>query len=355
MAQQHVRFCTSRDGVRIAFAISGSGPVLVRAPHFLTHLEQDWNVPLRRYWLELVGRHFTIVRFDPRGCGLSDREPPEISSERFREDLEAVVDAAGLDRFALLGPSQGASVAIEFAVRHPARVSHLVLYGAFARGKLARGDGFQVEDALAQLKLVELGWGADDPAYRQVFASQLMPGASAESHAILTEMMRFSATPRDAVRLMRMAYDIDVVEAAKRVRCPTLVLHCRGDRRVPHDEGRLLATLIPGAQLTTLESNNHMMPADDAAWPDYMDALRRFVSGAPTDKLADLSEREREVLEQLARGHDNATIARELGLSEKTVRNHLTRIYEKMQVHRRGEAIVRAREAGLGAALTGTS
>lgn len=352
MMSQQVRFCTTSDGMRIAFALTGVGPAVVRAPHWLTHIEYDWSMPVRRHWIEGLSRTYTLVRFDPRGCGLSDRDPGDISLERWVEDLEAVVDAAGLDRFPLIGPSQGAAVAIEFAARFPKRVSHLVLVGAFARGKFKRQSAAQSADAEAQLKLVELGWGSDDPAYRQVFASQIMPGGSPEAVASLTEMMRLSASPAYAVRLIRMFYDIDVSATAARVRCPTLVIHSRGDRRVPHEEGRLLAGMIPGARFVTLESINHMLPADDPAWPEFIAQIRAFLPSAAPSRLHGLSPREAEVLEQLARGLDNPRIAAALGLSEKTVRNHLTRIFEKIAVHHRGEAIVRAREAGFGSSIT---
>jgi pimeloyl-ACP methyl ester carboxylesterase/DNA-binding CsgD family transcriptional regulator len=347
MISQHVRFCTSDDGTRVAYAVTGSGPVLVRAPHWLTHLEHDWKMDVRREWIERLSRHFTLVRFDPRGCGLSDRNVAELSLESWVADLEAVARAERLERFALLGPSQGGAVAIVYAVRHPARVSQLILFGAFARGKLARDDAAQIEDAHAQLKLVELGWGSDDPAYRQFFAAQMIPGASPDAQKSLTEMMRLSASPAYASRLIRMFYEIDIAEAARRVRCPTLVFHSRGDRRVPHEEGRQLAALIPGARLVTLESINHMLPPQDAAWEPFLRELLHFLP-PPVGGLSVLSEREREVLEEVARGLDNATIAALLGVSEKTIRNHVTRIFDKMRVRRRAEAIVRAREAGLG-------
>ena len=342
---QAVRFCQTSDGVRVAYAATGSGAPLVRAPHWLTHIEFDWQMPVRRHWIEEFSKTYRYFRFDPRGTGLSQRDAPEIGLEGWVRDLEAVVDAAGLARFALLGPSQGGAVAIEYAVRHPERVSRLVLVGAFARGKNKRSPE-QSEDARAQLKLVELGWGSDDPAYRQVFASQMMPTGSAQEVASLTEMMRLSATPATAVQIVRMLYDIDVMASARRVGCPTLLLHSRGDRRVPHEEGQFLAGLIPGARFVTIESINHLLPADDPAWPTLVAHLREFVPS--TSLPADLSERERDVLEQLANGLDNGGIAERLGMSEKTVRNHMTRIFEKIGAHHRGEAIVLARQAGYG-------
>jgi pimeloyl-ACP methyl ester carboxylesterase/DNA-binding CsgD family transcriptional regulator len=345
--KQKVRFCTARDGVRIAYAVSGEGPVLVRAPHWLTHLEYDWNFPVRRQWIEELSKTYTFVRFDPRGCGLSERKLLNASLDEWVCDLEAVVDAAGLQRFALLGPSQGGAVAIRYAARHAQRVSHLVLFGAFGRGKLMRGNAAETEDALAQLKLVELGWGSDDPAYRQVFASQMMPGASPQEMASLTEMMRVSASAEHALRLIRMFYSIDVMDTAASLRCATLAVHSRGDRRVPHDEGRLLAAQIPGAQFVTLESINHMLPRGDPAWEPFLAELQAFYPPG-AGGLQVFTARELEVLTHLAQGLDNARIAAKIGLSEKTVRNHMTRVFEKLNVQHRGEAIVRARKAGLG-------
>lgn len=349
MIAQRVRFCRTDDGIRIAYAVTGSGPVLVRAPHFLTHIEYDWRMPVRRHWIETLSKIYTVVRFDPRGCGLSDRDPPQISLDRWVSDLETVVDSASLSRFALFGPSQGGAVAIEYAVRHPERVNRLILFGAFARGKLARKSAAEIEDANAQLKLVELGWGSDDPTYRQVFASQLMPGASLDDQRLLAEMMRLSTSPECAARLIRMFYEIDVVATARRIACPTLLFHARHDRRVPYDEGLVLAGMIPGARLVTLETINHMPPPEDPAWPVFLRELRAFLESGKDGALAELTPREIEVLEQLAQGLDNRSIAIHMGVSEKTVRNHLTRVFEKIGVRRRGQAIVWAREAGLGA------
>jgi pimeloyl-ACP methyl ester carboxylesterase/DNA-binding CsgD family transcriptional regulator len=346
---QPVRFCQTVDGVRIAYAVTGAGPALVRAPHWLTHVEYDWQMPVRRHWIEELSRGYRFVRFDPRGSGLSDRDAPDVGVTGWVRDLEAVTQAAALDRYALLGPSQGGAVAIECAVRHPEQVSRLVLVGAFARGKLKR-DPAQAEDAQAQLRLVELGWGSDDPAYRQLFANQMMPTGSPEAVASLCEMMRMSATPADATRMIRALYTIDVEASARAVRCPTLLMHSRGDRRVPHAEGRLLASLIPGARFVTLESINHLLPADDPAWPEFVARIREFVPSR--DARTDLSHRELDVLNLLACGLDNTQIAERLGLSEKTVRNHLTRVFDKIGARHRSEAIVRAREAGYGALET---
>jgi pimeloyl-ACP methyl ester carboxylesterase len=350
MAFQRVRFCTADDDVGIAYALSGSGPPLVRAPHWLTHIEHDWAAPIRRHWLDEFSRNNLLVRFDPRGCGLSERNATDISFDRWVEDLHCVVRAAGVDKFTLFGASQGGAVAVAYAARHPERVERLVLLGAFGRGKLKRAvSATDHSDAITQLKLVEIGWDSDDPAYRQFFASQFMPAASFDEIRSLAEMMRLSAAGAIAAQLIRMFYEIDVTALAGRVRCPTLAFHARGDKRVPHEEGRLLASTIPGARLITLQTDNHMLSSTETEWPRFLAELRAFVPGsAARETIGGLSARETEVLKQLAQGLDNAQISARLGMSEKTVRNHLTHIFEKMQVHHRGEAIVRAREAGLG-------
>ncbi len=354
---QQIRFCTSSDGVRIAYAITGSGPLLVRAPQWISHLEHDWdNVVWQRSLAELSSGH-ALLRMDERACGLSDWNVPEISFEAWVRDLEAVVDAAGFDRFALLGQSQGGAIAIEYAARHPERVSHLVLHGAYARGRLKRElTPAQVEDAEVQLKLIELGWGQDEPAYRQVFASQFMPGGTLKHLRAWCELQRAAASPSNAVRIIRAFYTIDARESARQVRCPTLVLHSRGDQRVPFEEGRLLAALIPGARLVPLESPNHILLEEEPAWTQFFAELRAFlprgqgaVSAAqPSSSLAQLTEREAQILECIAQGMGNAEIAARLDLSAKTVRNHITHIFDKLAVEHRGQAIVLAREAGFG-------
>lgn len=350
---QQVRFCTTADGVRIAYAVTGKGIPLVRAPHWLTHIEYDWQTPIWSYWLDELSRGYSLLRFDQRGCGLSDWEVADISFEGWLRDLETVVDAAGFDRFALLGMSQGAAIAIEYAVRHSERVTHLVLLGAYARGRLKRdATPRQIDDAETQLKLVELGWGQEDPAYRQVFASQFMPGASLDQLRAMSELMRVSASAENAVRFMRCFYSIDVRDAAQRVACPTLLLHGRDDVRCPFEEGRLLAGLIPRARLVPLATKNHVLLRDEPAWKQFMDEMRAFLGSEhrPQDdpRFAGLSQREAEVVEQLAQGLDNAQIAARLGLAEKTVRNHITHIFDKIEVENRSQAIVLAREAGLG-------
>jgi len=352
-SSRSVRFCTSFDFARLAFAITGAGPKLAYAPHWLTHIEEDQHCAAVPPWHVALSKRFTVVRFDQRGCGLSDRDVADISFGAWVRDLECVIEAAGFDRFALLGNSQGASIAVEYAARHPERVSHLVLYGGYARGRLQRAPTAQErDDAELQVKLIELGWAKGDPSYRDVFSRQFMPSATLEQLDALSELERISASPATAARIVRAFYAIDVRESAQRIRCPTLVLHSRGDRRVPLEEGRLLASLIPEARLVALDSDNHILLPNEPAWRRYFDEIDAFLPGttpAGASALGELTPREIEILERIAQGLDNSQIAAHLSLSEKTVRNHITRIFDKLQVDNRSRAIVLAREAGLGA------
>ena len=241
-ARQQIRFCTTADGVRLAYATSGKGPPLLRVGSFINHLDFDWDSPVWRHWLRELSRDHTLVRYDARACGLSDREVPDISFDAWVNDLEAVADAAGLERFALLGASQGAPIAIAYAVRHPERVSHLVLYGGYTRGRLRWSDSALArEEALTMPRLAELGWGKDNAAFRQFFTTQFIPGGTPEQHAWFNELERVSVSPANAARFMNVTNDLDVSDLAPRVACPTLVLHSKRDARVPFDEGRLMA------------------------------------------------------------------------------------------------------------------
>jgi pimeloyl-ACP methyl ester carboxylesterase/DNA-binding CsgD family transcriptional regulator len=351
--RQTIRFCTSGDGVRLAYAISGNGSPLVKAANWLTHIEFDAASPVWRHWLfELSSRH-TYIRYDERGCGLSDWDAADLSFESWVRDLEAVVDAAGLARFALLGMSQGSAVAIAYAARHPERVSHLVLCGAFARGRaLWANSKRELEENEAAIHLAELGWQKENPAFRQTFAALLIPDAPAEHHRSFTELMRQTTSAGTAGRLLREFTTLDVQRLAERIHCPTLVLHSRHDVRVPLEEGRRVATFIPGARFVPLESCNHILLEHEPAWGEFVAQVRAFVPAAVSPEkssvLSPLSARELEVLELIAQGLDNSAIAARLALAEKTVRNHINRIFDKLKVPNRAQAIVLAREAGLG-------
>ncbi len=347
-----IRFCTSGDGTRLAYAIAGNGPPLVRSPHWFTHLEHDWNNPGMRPWVDDLSKRYAVLRFDQRGTGLSDREGLEITFDRQISDLGAVVDAAGLDRFALLGLSQGSATGIAYAARHPERVSHLVLCGGFTRGWAKRGSPETMEQWQMQVKLIEFGWDRADSSFRQVFSTQFMPDAPIEAIRSFNDFMPLTSSAKTAAAIFSANSTIDVQEEARRVKCPTLVLHGRGDLRIPFEEGRLAAGLIPGSRFVGLETNNHLMMQNEPAWRDFLAALTEFYppSAVAREQAAfpGLTGREREVLEFIAQGLDNAQIAARLELSEKTVRNNITHIFDKIGAENRSQAIVLARESGLG-------
>ena len=277
---QEIRLCTSEDGVRIAWAASGEGPVLVKTANWLNHVELDWESPVWRPWLAALSRGRRLVRYDERGNGLSDWNVPELSLDAFVRDLEAVVEAAGLERYALLGMSQGCAVAVAHAVRRPERVSRLVLYGGFARGWRVRGKPREVQTAEAVLTLARHGWGAAQPAFRQLFTSLFFPGASAELMAAFNELQRRTASPENAARLGQAIGDLDVTMLLPQVRVPTLVLHARHDGLIPFAEGRRLASGIPGARLVPLESANHLLVEGEPAWSRLVAELQQFLGGS---------------------------------------------------------------------------
>ena len=352
--RQAIRFCRSRDGTCIAYAKTGSGPPLVKAANWLSHLEHDLNSPVWRHWIAELSRRHALLRYDERGCGLSDWDA-DLSLDLWADDLASVVDAAGLERFALFGISQGAAIAVTYAVRYPDRVSHLVLLNGYARGRSRRGDGpVEQEKAQMMLRLAEIGWGQENAAFRQFFTTLFIPGGTQEQHRWFNELERISTSPRNAARFMRVLYDIDVVDLLPRVACPTLVLHSAGDVAVPFAEGRLVAGAIPGARFVPLASANHVLLDSEPAWQRFLEEVDAFLPGAVPSaapvrrEFLALTPRERELLGLIAQGRDNAQIAATLGLAEKTVRNHVSSIFAKLEVENRGQAIVLARTHGFG-------
>jgi pimeloyl-ACP methyl ester carboxylesterase/DNA-binding CsgD family transcriptional regulator len=279
LAEQRVHFTKSFDGTRIAYALSGNGPPLVKIATFMSHLEYDWESPIWRHLLEELNRDHTLIRYDERGNGLSDWDVEDVSFEAWVRDLEAVVDAAGLDRFPLFANSQGGTVAVAYTVRHPERVSHLILYGAYARGWLNRDlTEEQLEEEKLIIDLMRVGWGRENPAFRQVFATQLRPDATIEELRAFDEQMRISTSAENAARLESEMHRTDVCALAPLVTVPTLVIHARGDAGVPFEEGRLLASLIPNAQFVALESNNHLLTEHEPAWAKFVSAFRSFLN-----------------------------------------------------------------------------
>jgi pimeloyl-ACP methyl ester carboxylesterase/DNA-binding winged helix-turn-helix (wHTH) protein len=276
-ARQDIRYCTSSDGVRLAYATTGSGPPLVKASNWLTHLDFEWGSPIWRHWYAELSRHHRLVRYDERGNGMSQRDVDDVSFDTWVRDLETVVDAAGLDRFPLLGISRGGSIAIAYAVKHPERVTHLVLYGAFPAGLNRYGTPEQIEARRALTSLVRLGWGLNNPAFCKTFTCRFIPEASPEHELWFDELQRVSTSPANAARLMERDGNIDVRPLLSQVQAPTLVIHCDRDQVVSPERGRQLAAGIPGARYVSLPGANHLMLEEERAWSLFLEELGLFL------------------------------------------------------------------------------
>ncbi len=343
--RQSIRLTKSADGTAIAWAEVGSGPALVKASNWLTHLEYDAESPIWRHWIRFFAERYRFVRYDERGCGMSERNVAELSVDRSAEDLESVIDAAKPKApFVLLGISQGGAAAIRYAVAHPEQISHLVLYGAYTLGRAKQGNRQVEEDARARIALTRSGWGQNNPVYRQLFTSRFVPGASDEQIRWFNDLCRVTATADMAARIMDFRMNVDETEWLPRVSVPTLVLHARGDEAVSPAQSRLIAARLPGAQLVELESRNHILLDSEPAWARFKQEVLSFTgraaAGEEDRRLESLSPRARDILERIAKGCTNAEIGRQLFISEKTVRNHVTRVFEKLGVSSRAQAIV---------------
>jgi DNA-binding winged helix-turn-helix (wHTH) protein/pimeloyl-ACP methyl ester carboxylesterase len=275
---QEIRFCTTADGVRIAYALAGSGRPVLKAGNWLNHLEYDWKSPVWSHLLKWMAAKRQLIRYDARGNGLSDWSVSDISFDAYLRDLESVADASGVERFALFGISQGVAVCIAYAAKYPERVSHLVLYGGFARGRRIRGTLDDIEQAEALITLMRTGWGQENPAFRQVFTSMFLPGGTPEQMQWFNELQKTTTSPNNAVRMRFVSDTLDVNDLLAKVKAPTLVLHCKDDAVQPFSEGMFIAGGIPGARFVALEGRNHLILESDPGWPKFRDEVDRFLA-----------------------------------------------------------------------------
>jgi len=349
--RQRVRYLRTADGVQLAWAEVGAGPRMIKAANWLSHLEHELESPVWGHWIRFFSGHFRFLRWDERGCGMTDRDVEDLSLDRFLEDIDAVAVASGAgEPFALLGISSGAAICAAYAARHPERVSRLVLYGGYARGWAARGDASGERQYAAMLELMRLGWGKENPVFRQIFTSRFIPGGSEQQIGWYNDLCRRTSTGEMAARLLEARANVDVTGSLGAVQTPTLVIHARDDEVCPVSEARLLAAGIPGAQFVELDSRNHILLEEEPAWARFQDVVLDFM-GLPARKGLDaafdhLTTREREVLVLITEGLANAAIGERLAISEKTVRNHISNLFDKLGVWTRAQAIVFARDRG---------
>lgn len=351
--RQRIRYLRTEDGVQLAWAEIGTGPILVKAANWLAHLEYEPESPVWGHWIRFFGEHFRFLRWDERGCGLTDRTVDDLSFERWLGDLDAVVAASGVDEpFALLGISSGAAICAAYAARRPERVSRLILYGGYARGWAKRADSEVERQYRAMLELIRVGWGKENPVFRQVFTSRFIPGGSAAQIGWFNELCRRTSDGEMAARLLEARSTVDVSGLLGTIEAPTLVIHSRDDEVCPVSEARRLATGIPGAQFVELDSRNHILLEDEPAWARFQEVVLDFMGfAAPSDGAEDpafarLTAREREVLALICQGLANADIGQSLAISEKTVRNHISNLFDKLGVWTRAQAMVFARDHG---------
>ncbi len=351
-AKQRIRYVKTRDGVRLAWAEAGSGPILLKAANWLTHLSHEWDSPVWRHWIRFLSGNFRYIRHDERGCGMTDWTVGDLSIERWIEDLEDIAAAADIkEPVTLLGISQGAATCVGFAAKNPELVSKIILYGGYARGPFRRGSPEKESFYRAMIDLVRIGWGSDNPAFRQVFTSRFIPGGTDEQVGWYNDLCRKTTSPELAAKLLESRTTVEVTHLLEKVKAPTLVLHSREDDIVPFEEGQILAAGIPGAQFVELESKNHVLLESEPAWQQFCDEVLEFTgikgqAGSEDPAFSSLSPRERDILSLITRGLGNADIADQLNISEKTVRNHVSNVFDKLGVWTRAQAIVFARDRG---------
>ena len=337
--EQEIRFCRGRDGVRLAYAIHGSGPPLVVVSCWLSHLQHDWHSPVWRHFLDQLGEIATVVRYDERGFGMSDWAVEDFSLEARVGDLEAVLAAAGLERFALLGMSGGSAVALAYAMAHPGQVSRLVLYGTVC-GEPASWtpDEWALEETFRSM--IRLGWAKEDADFRRVFTRRFIPDATEEQMRWFDDLQRMSTSPANAVASRIARQQVDLRDQLSRIIAPTLVLQAIGDRMTTFDNAVTVSSQIRDARLVTLESRNHVLLGDEPAWRVFIDEVSAFLEPerrehaehAPDRSAEELTPRERDILRLAADGRTNDEIATALVLSVRTVERHLSNTYAKLGV-----------------------
>jgi len=348
--RQIIRYVTTDDHVRLAWAYSGQGPPLVKAANWITHLEYDWESPVWRHWIEFLSQHFSLIRYDERGNGMSQHDVADVTEKHWLPDLETVIGVARPEApFALLGISQGAVAAIQYAAKYPERVSQLIIYGGYARGWDRRGSAEAKREMRAMIEFTELGWGRAEPIYRRLFTRRFLPDGAEEQLAWFDAHCTTTTNPTMAAKLLRSRGPVDVRDLLSTIESPTLVIHARGDLVTPLRYGQEIAAAIANAQFVQLDSRNHILLDDEPAWARFKEVVLEFTgakSRVAKGVFESLSERENEILAQILAGKTNQEIGDTLFISEKTVRNHITRIYGKLGVKTRAQAMVRAREQG---------
>ena len=353
MAPQRVQFCQAPDGTRIAYAVHGQGPPLLVSTCWLSHLQFDWESPVWRHFLNDLGRFATVIRYDERGHGLSDWDVTDHGLEARVGDLEAVADASGFDRFALMAMAQGGPVAITYTDRHPERVSRLLFYGSYASARRGlSADELELEDAFGQM--IKHGWARPESTFRRVFTSLMIPGATEDQMRWLDDLQRVAASASTAYTARAQRQQANAEPLLAGIQVPALVLHSVGDRMNTFEYGRHLAAEIADARLVALPSDNHIVLEDEPAWPMFVEQVQAFLAadaeahpagsdGPAADVRELLTPRELEVLELVAAGRDNDGIGQSLHLSVRTVERHLQNIYAKLGVQGRSARMAAAR------------
>lgn len=353
---QRISFVRARDGTNIAYAESGAGPPLVRAGTWLTHLQYDWESPVWMHWLRFMSSRHTLVRYDPRGCGLSQSSSAgTIAFDDWVQDLETVVDHLGLERFSLFGMSQGAAVAAEYAIRHPDRIGHLTLYAPLVTGWRGRASS-NAKQWQSIEQLVATGWGESSMAFAAMFAHLFLPDSPVEHREWYAELQRKTASKEVASAFMNVLAELRMFQRLKLVQVPTLVIQIANEHVIDPGSVPGVASEIRGSEFVSIDSSNHVLLGDEPGWQQFKEAFARHVPGREPEgsgasssatKLRELSRRELEILTHLAQGLSNQQIGERLFISDKTVRNHITHVFEKLGVRTRAQAIVLVKEAGL--------